>query len=168
MDVKLSSPIPLPITVEQSSDFAVEVALLSRNILFEGISEPGNILKGGHLVVFHTPNVKQTIEGIEVKNFGQQGYLGRYPIHFHFCGKVDGTVVSKNTIRESNQRCIVVHGTNNMLIKENIAFDTKGHCFILEDGIETGNQFIRNLGAKTGPPQFVILLPSFLISFFHV
>lgn len=39
----------------------------------------------------------------------------------------------KNTIRQSNQRGIVVHGTNNLLLEENVAFDVKGHSYVLED-----------------------------------
>jgi hypothetical protein len=155
VEIQLDVPIPRPTTVKDSADFAVEVAILSRNIVFEGGPDP-NTLHGGQFLVFHTPNVAQTLEGVEIKNFGQQGYLGRYPIHFHFCGKVDGAVVAKNTIRQSNQRCVVVHGTHNLEIRENIAFDTKGHCFLLEDGHETGNMFIRNLGAQTGTPTHVI------------
>ena len=155
VEIKLDSFIPLPTTLKESSKYAVEVALLSRNIVFEG-GPDSDYTRGGQLVVFHTPFVAQILEGVEIKNFGQQGYLGRYPIHFHFSGDVTGTSVTKNTIRQSNQRCIVVHGTDNMLIQENVAFDTKGHCFLLEDGIEMGNQFIKNLGALTGPPQKVI------------
>jgi hypothetical protein len=82
--------------------------------------------------------------------------LGRYPIHFHFCSDVAGSIVSKNSIRKSNQRCVVVHGTNKLRIEENVAFDTKGHCYMLEDGIETGNEFIRNLGAQTDAPTTII------------
>lgn len=82
---------------------------------------------------------------MEVVNFGQAGTLGRYPIHTHMCGDLDG----KNTIRQSNQRCIVIHASDNVMIEENVAFDTAGHCFMTEDGIETGNTFVRNLGAGT-------------------
>ena len=57
--------------------------------------------------------------------------------------------MSKNTIRDSFQGCIVLAGTNNVLVKDNIAYDTAGHCFVLKDGKETGNYFLRNLGAKT-------------------
>jgi hypothetical protein len=57
--------------------------------------------------------------------------------------------VSKNTIRESNQGCIVLAGTSDVLIQENIAYDTIGHCFVLQDGMETGNTLRRNLGART-------------------
>lgn len=40
-----------------------------------------------------------------------------------------------------------------MIIEDNVAYDTGGHCFMLEDGIEKGNQFIRNLGAHTKLPR---------------
>jgi hypothetical protein len=75
--------------------------------------------------------------------------MGRYPIHFHLSGNVDGAVVSKNTIRASNQRCVVAHGTHNLTISDNVAFDTMGHCYMTEDGGEIDNVFVRNLGALT-------------------
>jgi G8 domain len=153
--LELNAPILRPTTVSESPDFAVEVALLSRNIVFQGGADT-NAQHGGHFMVMHTPTVKQTIEGVDFQKFGQQGNLGRYPIHFHFCTDVSGSVVSKNTIRQSNQRCVVVHGTNKLLIQENVAFDTKGHCYITEDGMEMNNQFIRNLGAQTGIPDTII------------
>jgi hypothetical protein len=64
--------------------------------------------------------------------------------------------VSKNTIRESNQRCIVLAGTNDVLVEDNIAYDTAGHCFVLQDGMESGNIFRRNLGALTRKVDVVI------------
>jgi cell migration-inducing and hyaluronan-binding protein len=42
-----------------------------------------------------------------------------------------------------------VHGTNNVRVENNVTFNTVGHCFFLEDGIETGNQFVHNLGIQT-------------------
>ena len=42
------------------------------------------------------------------------------------------------------------------MIEENIAFNTAGHCFITEDGMETGNVFQRNLAAKTTEPDEII------------
>lgn len=52
-------------------------------------------------------------------------------------------------IRESNQRCIVIHGTHNLTVIDNIAYDTHGHCYMTEDGGEIDNVFRRNLGALT-------------------
>jgi hypothetical protein len=42
-----------------------------------------------------------------------------------------------------------VHGTNNLRIENNVTYNTVGHCFFLEDGIETGNQFVKNLAIQT-------------------
>jgi len=139
-----------PTTLEDSADFAVEVALLSRNIVVEGAKDdPNNPRHGGHFMIMQTPDIIQRIEGIEFRNMGQQGLLGRYPIHFHLCDSVEGSIVSKNTIRESNQRCIVVHGTHNVTVSKNVAFNTKGHCYMTEDAGELDNVFIGNLGAYT-------------------
>lgn len=153
--VTVDSAILRPTTLLESRDYAVEVALLSRNILIVGGSDT-RARHGGHLMIMNTPSVVQSIVGLELRNFGQQGALGRYPIHFHFCNDVSGSVVSQNSIRQSNQRCVVVHGTNKLRVSENIAYDTKGHCYMTEDGIETGNEFIRNLGAQTGIPEMLI------------
>lgn len=153
--IQLNETIVRPTTFVEAPDFATEIALLSRNVLIQGGSDPSP-WHGGHFMVHHTPMQPQLIEGVEFRNMGQQSLLGRYPIHFHFCDDSSGSSVSKNTIRESNQRCIVVHGTNNMRVSENIAFDTKGHCFMLEDGMEEGNEFVRNLGAQTGAPEAII------------
>jgi hypothetical protein len=155
VSLSLNNAIDRPTTILDSPDFAVEIALLSRNIVFQGGSD-ANVLHGGHFWIIQTPKVQQYIEGIDFQNFGQQGSLGRYPIHFHLCGDVTGSIVIKNTIRLSNQRCIVVHGTNNLRIESNVAFNTKGHCFMLEDGIETGNVFIRNLGSMTAIQKVII------------
>ena len=71
---------------------------------------------------------------------------GRYPVHFHLCGDT-ASLVSKNVVRNSNQRCYVVHDTNHVTIDDNVAYDTKGHCFITETGSEVFNTFSNNLGA---------------------
>jgi len=78
------------------------------------------------------------------------------PIHFHMCGDVTGSVVSKNLIRLSKQRCIVVHRSHNLLVDGNVAYDTFGHCFMTEDGNEKGNVFSGNLGALTHDATTVI------------
>eukprot|EP00571_Detonula_confervacea_P006262 CAMPEP_0172321656 /NCGR_PEP_ID=MMETSP1058-20130122/43963_1 /TAXON_ID=83371 /ORGANISM="Detonula confervacea, Strain CCMP 353" /LENGTH=109 /DNA_ID=CAMNT_0013037223 /DNA_START=21 /DNA_END=347 /DNA_ORIENTATION=- len=103
--ISLASPLANPMS--GPDDFTVEVALLSRRIVLEASSDSSI---GGHFIVLHTPDVIQTIRGVQIKGFGQQGNLGRYPIHFHMCDNVDGSVVSHNVILNSNQRCLVVHG----------------------------------------------------------
>lgn len=103
-----------------------EVALLSRNVMVTATPDPSNELHGGHLIILHTPNVQQHLEGVQFKEMGQQGNLGRYPIHFHLSHNVSGSTVRANAIIESNQRCIVIHGSNEVLIESNVAYNTKG------------------------------------------
>ena len=98
---------------EDGSNFSVEVGSLSRKVKFTAEEDDVDPLHGGHLIILHTPNVAQTLRGVEIKNFGQQGNIGRYPIHLHVSEDLQGTVIAKNIIRNSNQRCIVVHGSHN-------------------------------------------------------
>jgi len=125
VELLLNAPIIRPTTTVEWKEYAVEVALLSRNIVFDAGSD-NNPVHGGHFWIFHTPTIVQSIVGIDVQHFGQQGSLGRYPIHFHFCGEVGGSKIAMNTVRHSHQRCIVVHGTNGLEVSDNVAFDTAG------------------------------------------
>ena len=59
------------------------------------------------------------------------------------------TRIEKNLVIDSNQRCVVIHGTHNTTVSENVAFRTSGHCFMTEDGGEMENRFEMNLGALT-------------------
>jgi len=143
-----------PTSLDDDLRTASEVAWLSRPIVFEADGDgPSDgtydALHGGHLIVLHTPHVAQHLEGVEIRNFGQQGILGRYPVHFHMSGSVAGSVVRKNVVRESKQRCVVIHGSHDVLVEDNVSFDSYGHCYILEDGGEHDNTFRNNLGART-------------------
>jgi hypothetical protein len=71
----LDSAVIPPVTVQDGDGFAVEVALLSRNFVFEGAPDVSDDLLGGHLIVLSTPAVPQLIEGVEFRNFGRQGKL---------------------------------------------------------------------------------------------
>ena len=62
------------------------------------------------------------------------------------CSDVSGSIVRKNLVRSSGQRCVVIHQSDNVTIEENVAFGHRGHCFMLEDGVEEGNVFRKNLG----------------------
>eukprot|EP00548_Thalassiothrix_antarctica_P009167 CAMPEP_0194161270 /NCGR_PEP_ID=MMETSP0152-20130528/78848_1 /TAXON_ID=1049557 /ORGANISM="Thalassiothrix antarctica, Strain L6-D1" /LENGTH=1250 /DNA_ID=CAMNT_0038871045 /DNA_START=70 /DNA_END=3824 /DNA_ORIENTATION=- len=144
--ISLSVPLRAnPMTQLEHGEFGVEVASLSRPIVFRADDHPMDNLIGGHLIVYWTSTL-QHIEGIEFVNFGQQGRLGKYPLHFHFCYNAAGSVVKKNVVRESNQRCYVIHQSDKILIEDNISLDSFGHCYFLEDGVETNNVFRKNLG----------------------
>jgi hypothetical protein len=78
--ITLKDAIHKPITIEDDPNTAVEVAILSRNILFTAAEDDSNDpLHGGHFIIMHTSApVIQRITGIEVQGFGQQGKLGKY------------------------------------------------------------------------------------------
>lgn len=70
VELVLTAPIIRPTTAVEWKDFAVEVALLSRNIVFDARADDDPI-HGGHFWVFHTPTIVQSIVGIDVVHFGQ-------------------------------------------------------------------------------------------------
>ena len=127
------------------SEYAVEVASLSRAVTFTSTVE--NDI-GGHLIILHT-STKQHIAGVRIENFGQSGVLGRYPIHFHMVGSSDSSVVKKNVIADSNQRCIFIHNTDEVTVEDNVSHNTRGHCYATETGDERNNKFLSNLAVRT-------------------
>ncbi|ESO95476.1 hypothetical protein LOTGIDRAFT_160629 [Lottia gigantea] len=150
--------------VTEGVDERGEVGLLSRNIRFEGQMEPvcyGTTEKeqelcswfkkdtfGGHFKVVNGFNVVH-VEGAEFKHMGQQFSLGNYPIHFHMCDDVDGTVIKSNSIHHTLARCITIHGTDGLNVTDNICFEHLGHGFFLEDAAEIRNILDGNLGINT-------------------
>uniref|UniRef100_A0A3Q4IEG6 hyaluronoglucosaminidase n=1 Tax=Neolamprologus brichardi TaxID=32507 RepID=A0A3Q4IEG6_NEOBR len=149
-------------------DMRAEVGLLSRNILIYGEMENScygdNMCQfynhdtfGGHIKILSNFSSVH-LSYVELKNMGQQARKSRYPLHFHMCGDVDqkggyaeATFVDGLSIHHSFSRCLTIHATNGLLVKDTIGYDTLGHCFFLEDGIEQRNTFYHNLGLLTRP-----------------
>jgi hypothetical protein len=91
---------------------------------------------------------KGFIQGVELYRMGQTNILGRYPIHFHLLGDSCPTCFFRDSsVHRSYYRCISVHGTNNMTVSENVAYDVIGFCYYLEDGVEQYNTISHNLVA---------------------
>jgi len=80
---------------------------------------------------------------------GQNMHLARYPVHWHVLGEGQGQYIENSAIHDTYSRCVTVHGTNDLRIQNNVTFNTVGHCFFLEDGIEHGNQLVHNLAIQT-------------------
>eukprot|EP00934_Nitzschia_sp_Nitz4_P002884 Nitzschia sp. Nitz4//scaffold35_size145790//102540//106801//NITZ4_003043-RA/size145790-augustus-gene-0.122-mRNA-1//1//CDS//3329549163//2874//frame0 len=101
---------------------------------------------GGHVMV-HSGGVGY-IEGVEFYRMGQTNALARYPMHFHVLGDdCADCYVKDSAFHESYYRCISIHGTNNLTITENVAYDITGYCYYLEDGVEEYNTLSYNLAA---------------------
>uniref|UniRef100_A0A8C9T704 Cell migration inducing hyaluronidase 2 n=1 Tax=Scleropages formosus TaxID=113540 RepID=A0A8C9T704_SCLFO len=148
-------------------DMRAEVALLTRNILIQGEMENycygsnwchffGYDSFGGQIKILANFTAVH-LSHVELKHMGQQ-VGGGYPLHFSMCGDVDEqggyslpTYVEALSIHHCFSRCITVQATHGLLIKDVIGYDTLGHCFFLEDGIEQRNTFFHNLGLVTKP-----------------
>lgn len=131
-----------------------EVGLLSRNILIRGDANSQTNGFGGHMMIMNGGTAQ--IAGVEFFNMGQRAKLGRYPMHWHLVGDAPGQYVNDSSFVHSYNRFVSVHGTNQVTLSGNVGFDTFGHGYYLEDGIEHGNVIENNLGAyvrssETGP-----------------
>ncbi|XP_062905096.1 cell surface hyaluronidase [Mobula hypostoma] len=148
-------------------DMRAEVGMLTRNIVIEGEMEDScygdNWCKffkhdtfGGHLKILKNFSSVH-LSDVELMHMGQQ-VMGSYPVHFHLCGDVDRlggysspTYLRSLAIHHCFSRCVTVHATNGLLIRDTVGYDTLGHCFFLEDGIEERNVLYHNLGLLTRP-----------------
>ncbi|MGH2808997.1 MAG: G8 domain-containing protein [Actinomycetota bacterium] len=129
----------------QTVDERAEVALLTRNVVVRGNNSTDGF--GGHSMIMGGGAAR--IEGVEFQNMGQHNRLRRYPVHFHMDGAAPTSYLRKSSIHHSSNRCVTVHGTNELRVMGNVCFDHVGHGFFMEDGAEHDNVFADNLGFGT-------------------
>lgn len=127
-----------------------EVGLLSRSITIRGDESSAQDGYGGHLLI--SQGSQAHISWVEFASMGQAGRLARYPVHFHLGGDMSGSYVENVSIHHSFNRCLTIHGTLNLVVSGNVAYDAIGHCYFFEDGIESGNLLQGNLGLLTRAP----------------
>ena len=124
-----------------------EVGMLTRNILIQAAPDAERSWFGGHMMAM--VGSKMHVSGVELNRMGQNMHLARYPIHWHVVLEGKGQYIENSSIHDTYSRCVTVHGTNNVRVQNNVTYNTVGHCFFLEDAVETGNQFVHNLGMTT-------------------
>lgn len=143
-------------------DERAEVGNLSRNIV---IQAPDDDLWNSQGFGVHTmimPGSSAHVEGVEFRRAGQRGRIRRYPWHWHILSydgeetlsDATGQYFRKNTINESANRGIVIHGTNGVLVQDNIIFNTRGHGIFTEDAVERRNTIDHNLVLHVRNPEF--------------
>ena len=163
-NVKNSDPVPFL----DKAETRAAVALLTRDIriVSEG-DKPGETFKDatkgdatkqppikananymyGGQVVFRQGFEKLQIQGVEFKQLGQGGLLGRYPVHFHMARKVPAdTYVIDSSVNESMTRWFVVHSTLGLTLARNVGYKSIGHGYFLEDATETDDKLYSNIG----------------------
>jgi hypothetical protein len=127
----------------------VEVANLSRNVIVES-GEPRKAR--GH-TMYHR-NSEGSISYAEFRHLGKEGVLGRYPLHFHLAGDtMRGSSVIGASIWDSDNRWLTIHGTNYLVVRDCVGYQSLGHGFFLEDGTEVYNVLDRNLAVQAYPSK---------------
>src|SRR6202050_4587647 len=124
-----------------------EVGLLTRNIKLQASADAEQSFYGGHVMAM--VGSKMFVEGVEFNRMGQNLTLARYPVPWHLIGGAQGQYIKNASLHDTYNRCVTVHGTNFLRVENNVTYNTVGHCFFLEDGIEHGNEFIKNLAIQT-------------------
>ena len=124
-----------------------EVGMLTRNIKVQASVDADENYFGGHMMAM--AGSRMNVAGIELNRMGQHMELARYPIHWHINGDVTGQYIKNSAIHDTYNRCVTIHATDNLLVENNVTYNTVGHCFFMEDAVETGNMVVKNLGIQT-------------------
>ncbi|MEQ8472931.1 MAG: G8 domain-containing protein [Marinoscillum sp.] len=144
-------------------DERAEVGNLTRNIVIQSVADDlwSNIGFGAHVMIMG-PSSTAHVEGVEFKRAGQRGNLGRYPFHWHMLSysgsetleDATGQYLRNSSINTSKNRGIVIHGTNGVLVENNIVYDVQGHGVFTEDAVERRNKILNNLVLHVRNPPF--------------
>ncbi len=124
-----------------------EVGMISRNIKIQASEDSNDTYFGGHIMAMS--GSEMYVDSVELSRMGQHLTLARYPIHWHVIGEGQGQYIRNAAIHDTFNRCVTVHGTNNLQVENNVTYNTVGHCFFIEDGIETGNRYVENVAIQT-------------------
>jgi hypothetical protein len=125
-------------------EFRGEVANLSRNVTVES-ADPAGVR--GH-TMYHMYSAG-SISYAEFRHLGKENTLGRYSLHFHLVGNtMRGASVIGASIWDSHNRWITIHGTNYLVVRDCVGYQSVGHGYFLEDGTEVHNVLDRNLAVQ--------------------
>ncbi len=134
-------------------DERAEIGYLTRKIVIQSIDDDlwKNVGFGCHVMIMK--NATAHVEGVEIKRGGQRAHIGRYPYHWHNLSytapetleDATGQYFKNSVINESSQRGVVIHGTNGVLVDNNIIYKVQGHGIFTEDAVERRNIINHNL-----------------------
>jgi hypothetical protein len=156
-DTRLTFATPLEFEHVAEGITRGEVANLSRNVVVESADRA---LRGHTMYHRHSAGA---VSYAEFRHLGKPGVLGRYPLHYHLVGDtMRGSYVLGASVWDSGNRWLAIHGTNYLVVRDNVGYRCLGHGFYLEDGTEVFNVLDHNLavGARRTKP-----LPKQALSF---
>ncbi len=157
-----------------SAETRAAVALLSRSIriVSDGSTPassfdatPGNYF-GGHTIV-RQGFLSYQIQGVQFEHLGQGGSIGHYPVHFHLTRQAPpDCYIKDSSIDDSMTRWVALHGAQGVTVARVVGYKSIGHGFYLEDGTETNNKLLTNIGifarAAVNNPQNPRQVPGIL------
>ncbi len=148
-----------PLLFDHQGDGAYreEVANLSRNVVVESAAIDG---PRGH-TMFHRGS-EGSISYAEFRHLGKEGVLGRYSIHFHLVrDTMRGASVIGASIWDSANRWVTIHGSDYLVVRDCVGYQSTGHGFFMEDGTESFNVLDHNLAVQAciGKPLPQQVLP---------
>lgn len=142
---------PLAFSHYAEGNFRAEIANLTRNVVVES-ADPNGVR--GH-TTYHK-NSAGSINYAEFRHLGKRDEKGRYSIHFHLAGEtMRGSSVIGASIWDSHNRWITIHGTDDLVVRDNVGYKSVGHGYFLESGTEINNILDHNLAVLVmpGKPQ---------------
>jgi hypothetical protein len=153
---RLTLDKPLTMSHLGDGDYRGEVANLSRNVVVES-ADPAGVR--GH-TMYHKGSAG-SLSYTEFRHLGKKGVLGKYALHYHLArDTMRGSFVVGNSIWDSHNRWLTIHGTDYLVARDNVGYKSAGHGFFLEDGTEVYNVLDRNLAvgatAATKLPKQVL------------
>jgi hypothetical protein len=135
---------PLEFEHQGTGEYRAEVADLSRNVVVES-ADPAGVR--GH-TMYHRGSTG-SVSYTEFRHLGKEGVLGRYSLHYHLCGDtMRGSSVVGASIWDSGNRWLTIHGTNYLVVRDCVGYQSVGHGYFLEDGTEVYNVLDHNLAVQ--------------------
>jgi regulation of enolase protein 1 (concanavalin A-like superfamily) len=134
-------------------DQRAEVGVLTRNIVIQGDAASDAAGYGAHGMIM--AGGRGYLEGVQFLRCGQRGLKGRYAWHWHLLDRAPyaqagvtgaGQYIRDCSFDSSFQRAVNIHGTDGVLVEDNVAYNTQNHAFVFaEDGDEDDNILRGNL-----------------------
>src|SRR5262249_62143463 len=93
-------------------------------------AEPPDKNRPGHTISHR--HSAGAISYAEFRHLGKEGVLGRYPLHYHLVGDtMRGSSVIGASIWDSGNRWLTIHGTNYLVVRDCVGYQSIGHGFFL-------------------------------------
>jgi hypothetical protein len=138
---KITLDKPLTMSHLGTGEYRGDVANLSRNVVVESATPDG--VRGHTMYHKHSSG---SLSYTEFRALGKKDILGKYALHFHLCrDTMRGSSVVGCSVWDSHNRWLTIHGTDYLVVRDNVGYKSIGHGYFLEDGTETYNVIDQNL-----------------------